>query len=59
MAEINYGVLPLAFVNPADYDRVARDDVLAARNLRRTLEHGGEIANWRRKREKVAPRKAS
>jgi aconitate hydratase len=40
---INYGVLPLTFANPADYDRLAQDDVLAARDLHRTLKDGGEI----------------
>ncbi len=40
---INYGVLPLTFANPADYDRLARDDVLSAGDLRRTLKDGGEI----------------
>jgi aconitate hydratase len=40
---INYGVLPLIFANPADYDRLAKDDTLTARDLRRTLEGGGDI----------------
>jgi aconitate hydratase len=40
---INYGVLPLTFANPADYDRLARDDVLRVGDLRRTLNDGGEI----------------
>lgn len=40
---INYGVLPLVFAEPAGYDRLERDDVLSARNLRRTLENGEEV----------------
>ncbi|HTV34012.1 MAG TPA: aconitate hydratase [Methylocella sp.] len=40
---INYGILPLAFVNPSDYDRLARDDVLSGRDLRQTLKKGEEI----------------
>jgi aconitate hydratase len=40
---INYGVLPLVFAEPAGYDRLKKDDVLSARNLRRTLENGEEV----------------
>ncbi|HTO78953.1 MAG TPA: aconitate hydratase, partial [Methylocystis sp.] len=41
---INYGVLPLRFADPADYDRVAAGEVLQARHLRRSLEEGAPIA---------------
>jgi aconitate hydratase len=40
---INYGVLPLVFVDPEDYDRLRKGDVLHARDLRRVLESGKEI----------------
>ncbi|QGM48219.1 aconitate hydratase [Methylocystis heyeri] len=40
---INYGILPLQFLEPADYDRLERDDALRIRDLRRQLESGGEI----------------
>ena len=40
---INYGVLPLVFVDPEDYDRLRKGDVLQARDLRRVLESGKEI----------------
>jgi aconitate hydratase len=40
---INYGILPLQFLEPADYDRLERDDSLRIRDLRRKLEGGGEI----------------
>jgi aconitate hydratase len=40
---INYGVLPLVFVDPEDYDRLRKGDVLHARDLRRILESGKEI----------------
>lgn len=40
---INYGVLPLVFVNLADYDRLQKGDVLLARNLRSTLGNGEEV----------------
>jgi aconitate hydratase len=36
-------VLPLVFAEPAGYDRLKKDDVLSARNLRRTLENGEEV----------------
>jgi aconitate hydratase len=36
-------VLPLVFANDADYDRLRKDDVLRAGNLRRTLKNGDEI----------------
>jgi len=40
---INYGVLPLTFENPADYDRLKQGDVLTARDLRQTLKNGGPV----------------
>ena len=40
---INYGVLPLIFSSRADYDRLDKNDILHARDLRRLLERGEEI----------------
>ena len=40
---INYGVLPLLFVDPEDYDRLHEGDVLHVRDLRRALKSGNEI----------------
>ena len=40
---INYGVLPLVFVDPKDYDRLRKEDVLRVRDLRRALKSGKEI----------------
>ena len=40
---INYGVLPLRFADPSDYDRLGTADVLQADNLRRSLEQGEPI----------------
>ncbi len=40
---INYGVLPLRFADPTDYDRVAAGEALQARHLRRSLEEGAPI----------------
>ena len=41
---INFGVLPLTFVDPADYDRLQAGDVLRLTELRRALTEGGELA---------------
>jgi aconitate hydratase len=40
---INFGVLPLTFVDPADYDSIQADDVLRLTDLRRALTEGGEL----------------
>jgi len=40
---INYGILPLQFLEPADYDRLERGDALRIRDLRRNLDSGGKI----------------
>lgn len=41
---INFGVLPLTFVEPADYDCIQAGDVLRLTDLRRVLTEGGELA---------------
>ncbi len=41
---VNFGVLPLTFVDPADYDRLQAGDVLRLTDLRRVLTQGGELA---------------
>jgi aconitate hydratase len=40
---INYGILPLVFVNLEDYDRLRKGDVLQMYDLRRALASGKEI----------------
>jgi len=40
---INYGVLPLRFENPEEYDRIEQGDTLVLENLHDFLEQGGEI----------------
>ena len=40
---VNYGVLPLSFVNEADYERLQKGDVLRFDNLRRALKSGNDI----------------
>jgi aconitate hydratase len=40
---INYGILPLLFVDPNDYDRLEMNDTLHIRDLRQKLAGGGRI----------------
>jgi len=37
---INFGILPLTFENPADYDRIAAGDHLRIEQVRSALEKG-------------------
>jgi aconitate hydratase len=39
----NFGILPLAFANPGDYDRICQEDVLIIDNLREALLDGKQI----------------
>jgi aconitate hydratase len=39
---INWGILPMTFVDPADYDRVAQGDVLEMPDARAQVEGGAE-----------------
>ncbi|MFT5577013.1 MAG: aconitate hydratase [Bermanella sp.] len=40
---INFGVLPLTFVNSTDFDSIQAGDVLRLTDLRRVLTEGGEL----------------
>lgn len=40
---INFGVLPLTFINLEDYDSIQADDVLRLTDLRRVLTEGDEL----------------
>jgi aconitate hydratase len=40
---VNYGVLPLVFAEPKDYERLEQGDVLIARDLHQTLASGGDV----------------
>ncbi len=37
---VNYGIIPIEFNNPADYDKIAKDDVLVIENINHSLETG-------------------
>jgi len=41
---VNFGILPLTFVNPQDYDKIALGDVLVLKNVPATLKKSHEIA---------------
>ena len=40
---INFGILPLTFANPDDYDKIDQNDVVELKNVRATLENNGEF----------------
>jgi aconitate hydratase len=50
----NFGVLPLEFTDPADYDRIERDDVLVVEDLQDRLP-GGELTVRNTTREEEYP----
>jgi aconitate hydratase len=39
----NFGIVPLTFVNPDDWDKIDRDDVLAIEDVRKALEGGNNL----------------
>ncbi len=38
---VNFGILPLTFVNPNAFAKIKQQDVLVIRNIHKTLENGG------------------
>lgn len=40
---INFGILPLTFIEPADYDRLEQDDVLQIDQVHQALQEGAEL----------------
>ncbi len=40
---INFGILPLQFVDPADYDGIQQEDVLTMSDVRRAIQDGDEL----------------
>ncbi len=40
---INFGILPLTFLQAADYDRIAPGDILSMENLREQIQQGSQI----------------
>lgn len=40
---VNFGILPLIFTNPADYDDIEQGDILSMNNIRNTLQKSTEL----------------
>jgi aconitate hydratase len=40
---VNFGIIPLTFVDRNDYSKIDQDDVLSIPNIRELIEKGGEI----------------
>ena len=40
---INFGILPLTFKNPADYDKLKQDDVLHIKDIHKAIKNGQDI----------------
>ena len=40
---INFGILPLTFINPKDWAKVAQGDVLALPGVREKIQHGNRL----------------
>ncbi|MDQ0286276.1 aconitate hydratase [Desulfofundulus luciae] len=40
---INFGILPLTFIEPADYDRLEQDDVLQIDQIHQALQDGADL----------------
>jgi aconitate hydratase len=40
---INYGIIPITFANPSDYDLISQDDVIEISNITSALENGTDF----------------
>lgn len=40
---INFGILPLIFTNPADYDTIDQDDILLLKDIRKTIQTSAKL----------------
>jgi len=40
---VNFGILPLTFVDPGDWDKIDQGDMLTVENVRNAISDGGEI----------------
>ena len=52
---INFGIVPLAFANPADYDRIAAGDRLRLADIRRALQERRPLALENATRSETIP----
>lgn len=39
----NFGILPLTFINPDDWEKIAQGDVLSIRDVRNTIRQGNRV----------------
>ncbi|MCS5711612.1 aconitate hydratase [Candidatus Berkiella aquae] len=54
---VNFGILPLVFVNPTDYDLIKRNDVIVLKSIINSLKKGSElIATVENKKEPITLR---
>jgi aconitate hydratase len=40
---VNFGILPLTFVNPADWEKIDQNDVLILSDIREAIRRGGQV----------------
>jgi aconitate hydratase len=52
---VNFGIRPLTFVDPRDWERVAQNDILVLENLLADLGGGGEVRLRNKTRDQVYP----
>lgn len=41
---VNFGILPLTFVNPEDYNKIDQEDVIVIKNIHQTIAAGNELS---------------
>ena len=41
---VNFGILPLVFTNPKDYDLINRNDVIVLKDIIRSIKKGNELS---------------
>lgn len=52
---INFGILPLTFSNPEDYQKIARDDVIVIENVPDTIKRSNEVTAKIKNKEITIP----
>ncbi|MES2141368.1 MAG: aconitate hydratase [Pseudomonadota bacterium] len=50
---INFGILPLVFENPADYDDIEQDDILELANIKETIQKNQEVTVKNKTKNKI------
>lgn len=51
---VNFGIVPLEFINPEDYEKLMLGDIVSFKNLRSDLEQGNKISVLIRKKQEGA-----